>query len=101
MPLPAGYLHRTNILVHLLRNKDLGKYLDHTCGFSAGTNPFILSAVTVGELYSLADQFNWGVDKRSALGALLANLTWVDINETQILTAYGAIDAWSRANGRK
>jgi hypothetical protein len=38
MPLPGGYLLDTNILIHLLRNDDLGKYL--------------------------ANQFSWGMDKR-------------------------------------
>jgi predicted nucleic acid-binding protein len=101
MALPGGYLLDTNILVHLLRNNDLGKYLATTYGLSTLTNPFILSVVTVGELYSLAIRFGWGAVKRTALDAILNNFTWVDISDRQILTAYGEIDAWSQANGRK
>jgi len=67
MALPGGYLLDTNLLVHLLRNNALGKYLDQTYGLSAGTNPFILSIVTVGELYALALKFGWGSGKTTAL----------------------------------
>ena len=101
MALPGGYLLDTNILVHLVRNNDLGKYVDATYGLSAGTNPFILSVVTVGELYALAIKFGWGAAKRAALDALLINFTWVDISDPQILAAYGEVDGWSQSVGRK
>jgi tRNA(fMet)-specific endonuclease VapC len=101
MVLPAGYLLDTNILVHLVRHNDLGRYVDATYGLSAGTNSFILSVVTVGELYALAIKFGWGDAKRVALNALLDNFTWVDINDRQILAAYGEVDAWSLAHGHK
>lgn len=100
MPLPGGYLLDTNILVQLLRNNDLGKYLDHTYGLSRGTNPFLLSVVSVGELNSLAHQFGWGTAKRDALSTVLGRLTWVDINQAEVLTAYGDVDYWSRTVGR-
>jgi hypothetical protein len=50
MPLPGGYLLGTNILGHLLRRNDLGRFIDATYGLPAGTNRFLLSIVTVGEL---------------------------------------------------
>jgi predicted nucleic acid-binding protein len=57
--------------------------------------------VTVGELYALANKFAWGAAKQAALTALLGNTRRVDINDPQILTAYGDIDAWSLAQGHK
>jgi predicted nucleic acid-binding protein len=101
MALPGGYLLDTNILVHLVRDNDLGKYVDATYGLSAGTNAYILSVVTVGELYALAIKFGWGPTKTAALDDLLDNFTWVDINDKQILSAYGEVDAWSLGTGRK
>lgn len=101
MPLAGGYLLDTNILVHLVRNNELGRYADVTYGLSAGTTPFLLSVVTVGELFSLAIKFGWGPAKVKHLEELITSFTWVDISDRQILAAYGEIDAWSLANGRK
>jgi len=101
MPLPGGYLLDTNILLGLIRGKDFGKYLDKTYGITAvGFNPFLLSIVSVGEMYALASKFKWGTPKRDALADLLTELTWTDISDTSILLAYGEIDAASEAMGR-
>ena len=101
MPLPGGFLLDTNVLVNLFRNNDLGKYLDITYGLSGASNPFLLSIVTVGELYALTMKFGWVTTKRTALDAMLRSFTWVDINDQQVLDAYGEIDAWSEINGKK
>jgi tRNA(fMet)-specific endonuclease VapC len=50
-------------------------------------------------MYALANKFGWGAAKRAALASLLGRLEQVDINDPQILTAYGEIDAWSDAQG--
>jgi predicted nucleic acid-binding protein len=101
MPLPGGYLLDTNVLVSLFRSNDLGKYLDITYGLSGGSNPFIVSIVSVGELYALTHKFGWTAPKRTALDAMIRHFTWVDINDQQVLDAYGEIDAWSELRGRK
>src|SRR5882724_243925 len=101
MALSGRYLLDTNIFVYLVRNNDLGKYVDATYGLSAGINSFILSVVTVGELNALTIKFGWGAAKKATLDALLDNFTWVDISDPQILVAYGEVDGWSMANGRK
>src|SRR4051794_19928816 len=100
MPRPGGYLLDTNILVALIRGKALGLFIEATYGLARGLNPFILSIVTVGEMYALAAKFKWGLKKRAAMDALLANFTWVDISDPRILQAYGEIDAASEAAGR-
>ena len=38
MPLPGGYLLDTNILVQLMRNNDLGRYLEATYRFSTAAS---------------------------------------------------------------
>jgi tRNA(fMet)-specific endonuclease VapC len=101
MPLPGGYLLDTNIVVVLVRQNDLGRFLDTTYGLDAPAQPPRVCVVTVGELYALANKFGWGTAKRAALTALLGNFTWVDINDPQVLTAYGDIDAWSLGQGHK
>ena len=101
MPLPGGYLLDTNVLVALLRNNDLGRFLDATYHLLSPPAPLPVSLVTVGELFALANKFNWGAAKRLALTTLLSSLALVDINDPRILTAYGDIDAWSQAQGHK
>jgi tRNA(fMet)-specific endonuclease VapC len=101
MPLTGGYLLDTNILVHLVRMDDLGKYLDAIYGLSGVPNGFVVSIVTWGELKSLATQFNWGTARRAAMTAMLASYRQQDISDPLILDAYADIDAWSRANGYK
>lgn len=100
MPLPGGYLLDTNILVALIRGNAFGKYLDNTYGLTTvGLNSFLLSIVSVGEIYALASKFKWGRAKRDLLADLLSQLPWTDISDTSILLAYGEIDAASEAMG--
>jgi tRNA(fMet)-specific endonuclease VapC len=101
MPLPGGYLLDTNIIVALVRQNDLGLYLNATYGILSAVPPLPICIVTEGELYALANQFGWGPAKRAALAGLLGKLDRVDINDPQVLTAYGDIDAWSLAHGHK
>jgi tRNA(fMet)-specific endonuclease VapC len=101
MPLPAGYLLDTNILVHLLRNNALGQFLDATYRLLALPQEQALCIVTVGELYALALKFGWGAGKRAAMNALLGTIPRVDVNDPQVLEEYGNIDAWSHGQGRK
>ena len=56
MPLAGGYLLDTNILVHLLRNNDLGQFLDATCRLLTPPTQVSVSIVTVEGLYSLANK---------------------------------------------
>jgi tRNA(fMet)-specific endonuclease VapC len=101
MPLSGGYLLDTNILVHLVRNDDLGQYLDKTYTLSGCPNGLTVSIVTWGELKSLARQFNWSTGRRATMAAMLGGFIRWDINDPAILDAYADIDAWSRANGRR
>ena len=43
MARPNGYLLDTNIVISLVRNNDLGKYLDRTYQLTSGTLPFYIS----------------------------------------------------------
>ena len=101
MPLPGGYLIDTNSIVHLLRSDEVGRYADVTYGLSASGNRFIMSIVTVGEMYALARKLDWTERKRASMRTPLDNFPWVDISDPRILDAYGEIDCWSEANGRK
>ncbi len=97
---PDGYLLDTNILVALIRGRDLGKYLDVTYALHDAAIPVFISAITVGEMIAPAHKFNWGSSRVSAMNSLLSQFTPLDINDAELLQAYGAIDAACERDGR-
>jgi tRNA(fMet)-specific endonuclease VapC len=97
----GGYLLDTNIIVALMRANPLGRFIEATYGLRAPLNRGLISVVTVGEMLSLARQFGWGGGKVNALEALLDQLVWIDINDHQILDAYGELDHESLKVGRR
>lgn len=64
---PPGYLLDTNILVHLIRGKAVGKAIEANFGLQGGLNRSIICVVTVGEKYSLARKWNWGQSRVARL----------------------------------
>lgn len=100
-PTGTGYLLDTNIIVELTRYKRLGQFIDRTYGLSAGLHRSVISVVTAGELYSLANYFGWGEKKRGVLEEVLEELVWIDIGHPDLLRAYGEIDAACTRGGRK
>ena len=76
MPLPAGYLLDTNIVLALVRGNPFGAYLDGTYGLTRSLNPFVISLVTVGEMFALVEKFKsqgqaWGPKNLKLLDDLL------------------------------
>jgi len=63
MPSDPGYILDTNILVALIRNKTLGQSIDNTYQLSSGFHRCVISVVTVGEMYSMANRLGWGAKK--------------------------------------
>jgi predicted nucleic acid-binding protein len=90
----------TNILVHLIRWKAVGKAIDARFGLRGSLNRVVISVVTVGEMYSLARQWSWGPKLLADLQRLLGQLVTVDINHPSILDAYGELDDVSNRAGR-
>ena len=97
----VGYLLDTNIVLSLMRANPLGKSIEATYNLQASLNRCLISVVTVEEMLSLGRQFKWGRNKLDALGTMLRQLVLIDINEPQILEAYGEIDHACRALGYK
>lgn len=90
------YLLDTNIVLAYLKKSALAAALDKQYKLlSEGARPFI-SAVTVGELWSLCLQNNWGSKRRDLLLETLRQLTILDINIEPIVQNYAAIDAYSQ-----
>lgn len=101
--IPSGSLVvlDTNVLVHLIRQDQIGEHLNQQYQLTTRAERPLISIVTVGECYSLVAQLNWGAAKQDKLADLFHELVVVDINTSQILNAYAEIDSQSRAQGRR
>jgi len=94
------YLLDTNVLVHYVRGSEVwirvrDKYqplLIHPCP--------IISVVTVGEIRSLALQWNWGEKKIDQMVFALGFFKTLTIDEPEVIRAYAIIDAYCEQNGQ-
>ena len=96
----TGYLLDTNILVHLIRGRNVEQTIEAHFGLRGSLNRCVISVVTVGEMYSLTRKWAWGSKKFAELQRLLGHLVWVDINHPSILNTYGELDEASNRAGR-
>lgn len=86
------YLLDTSALLNVLRGKDLGKRITETFGLTELKNRPLISVVTHGEIWVLANRNNWGEKRRSALQDALDNVVTVDLNHPDIICAYVEAD---------
>ena len=89
----------TNILVHLVRGKELGNRIDADYQLRARIERPLISVISIGESLALTRKWNWGQGKIDALKRLFTQLVIVDINRPSILDKYTEISAWLEANG--
>src|SRR5947199_314288 len=88
----ALYLLDTSVLLALVRGKDLGKFIQQTFGLANPALRSLISIVTHGEIWALAERNNWPPQKREALEKVLASLVTIDLNVGEIIKAYVEID---------
>lgn len=89
----------TNIVIHLIRDNEIGKRVDATFQIRHRADRPLISVVTVGECLSLARQFAWGAHKVEAMEILLRELVIVPIDSRPILERFGEFHAWTRSHG--
>jgi len=94
------YLLDTNVLVQLIRQSSLGQYINQTFEPLMTTPRPLISIVTEGELRSLAYQWNWGEFKKNQLDFLCGFFGRYAIDNSEVIEAYAAIDAYSESVGR-
>ena len=91
----------TNILVHLLRGKAAGQWLDTTYLLSTRHVRPLLSVVSLGELLALAEKWSWKTEKQQQIHALVQSYVVVDINHRPVLDSYARLSSrWERAGKR-
>jgi tRNA(fMet)-specific endonuclease VapC len=82
----------TNILLQLVRNKELGQRLTVQFNLADAVYRPLISIVTVGEIWALADQFAFGAQKRQFLNKVLAAMIILDINDESVIESYVLVD---------
>ncbi len=90
----------TWVLVHLCRDRALGRVIERRYRLRERPITPIISIVTVGEMYAFARRADWGGRRRALLAELLSNLVVVDVNTPAILQGYAEISTWLRERGR-
>lgn len=89
------YILDTNILLHYIRQDNIGKHISRFYAPHWKEQPPILSVVSIGEIKSIAKQNAWGSPKNSILEQLLRQLLHADIT-MDIIERYAEIDAYSQ-----
>jgi tRNA(fMet)-specific endonuclease VapC len=90
------YIFDTGIIVGYVRDAPFSRYADQKYQPLTPPNMSLISAVSKGEIYSLAFQFGWGDSKRRKLSEILMHLPTVEINRSRIIDFYAEIDAFSQ-----
>ena len=84
----------TNVLLHFLRGKRA--YYAENFPIDHANNRLIISAVSIGELRSIALRNKWGAKKVREMEILAHKLFVVDINHDTIHHRYAEIDTYSQ-----
>lgn len=96
----TGYLLDTGIVIELMKQTALGRFVDRKFGLGAGLSRNVISVVTVGEALVAAEMLKWGSERKEELWTLLNQIEWIDINDRMIFEAYALIDVHERRSGR-
>jgi predicted nucleic acid-binding protein len=93
------YIWDTNILLHALRKPDFLRQLNQKYNFDDNTNEVYISAVSVGEIHSIALRNRWGDARMKALNELLQTLEALPITDHPFLIGlYAEIDVFSQSH---
>lgn len=93
------YILDTNILIHLVSNTDLGKYVMSEYNLLNLQNQVFISITARGEILSIASQRNWGSTKVKILNQFLGSFVLLNLNES-IVQKYVEMDAYSQGKDK-
>ncbi len=92
------YVLDTNILVLAVRKAEIWQRVQ--TALSLNSSNMLISIVSQGELYSLADQFGWGSSKQEQISHILSQTHIIPIQSKTLVQAYRDIDTFSQAKHR-
>ncbi len=90
------YVLDTNIVLAYIRDHPVSRFIDETYAILNPDNDVFVSAVTVGELRSIALQNNWGAKRIILLNDYLEKFLTTDINVRTVIERYALIDSFSQ-----
>lgn len=99
IPLSQVLLLDTNIVVHAVRQDALWEEVKRQFDPMIRLPKPLVSHVSYGELWSLAELNGWREQKLSQLNFLLAYFTKATCETDEIIAAYALIDVYSRGVG--
>lgn len=88
------FLLDTNVLLHFLRGKRA--FFQQNFLIDDPANSIVVSAVSIGEIRSIARRNKWGKKRLDELTYLVKKLIVIDVNLDPILHGYADIDAYSQ-----
>lgn len=88
------FLLDTNVLLHFLRGKRA--FFQQNFLIDDPANSIVVSAVSIGEIRSIARRNKWGKKRLDELTYLVKKLIVIDVNLEPILHRYADIDAYSQ-----
>lgn len=92
----ADYLLDTNILIIYARNSAITRKMEEDLRLLTGEHNLVISAVSVGEVKSLARRNKWGDNKIKRLESLLKKFLVADINAEDVFEQYAIIETFSQ-----
>ncbi len=90
------YILDTTILIIYIREKELRNQIEEKYNLFSSPNIPIVSVVSAGELYSMAKQNKWGIQKITAIETLLKEVVIIDLHFAPLIELYAQIDAYSQ-----
>ena len=91
----------TNILIHLVRDSQIGRSIDSRFRLRSRKERPLVSIITIGEALAFAKRLNWGAAKIATLENLFQEaVVVVDISADKILRTYAEIEGLLRRKGR-
>jgi tRNA(fMet)-specific endonuclease VapC len=100
MALRTQYSLDTNILLHCVRDDRLWAAIRDDYQLLLIEPTPIISAVTSGELRSLALQFGWGAAKLDRMEFILGYFIEIPVESGRVVTSYATIDAHFHTRGQ-
>ena len=94
------YLLDTNVLLALVRGKELGRHIDQRYGLRHARQPHLVCIVSHGEIWVLARRHNWGPERCQALQTMLDNLVTVQLDHPEVIEAYVHLELCSGCHPR-
>ena len=90
------FIWDTSILIHCIRKSASFEKWENEFGLRSSTNRSFISAVSLGEIYSIALQRDWGKSKIDRLQETIQQLNPLTIAKRSVISTYAKIDAYSQ-----